>query len=385
VKVKSGLLGGYCGVKDNAIDKVGTVFWFSIPYKPDLSERDMEVESMLLQSTSLCTPRAPPRTKILHPPRKQWCNENAAPEFLYVEDQLVLRKMVKASLQKIGVKVHLANDGKQALDMLKERLYSLALLDLGLPKLSGTEVLQELRLWEEKMNRERQPAAIVSGTVVQAEVDEALAAGADFFLPKPITAEQIMKVYLEVQRRRQEITLLETEQVTAKKNVFVLIIEDENSTRKFLVKILEKLGYVVKTARDGAEGLAKLKEQQYFVVFCDLNMPVMDGFECIQRFRRWEQDRISGNRKTTTGDDVGVAPCSSPDHAAGGRDEWNALIGLPLRERRQVVYALSAAATDIDKDQALKVGMDDFLEKPIKITCLQKALEKLEQSRNWVS
>jgi len=61
------------------------------------------------------------------------------------------------------------------------------------------------------------------------------------------------------------------------------------------------------------------------------------------------------------------------------------LIGLPLRERRQVVYALSAAATDIDKDQALKVGMDDFLEKPIKITCLQKALEKLEQSRNWVS
>jgi len=368
VKVKSGILGGSCGARDNTIDKVGTIFWFSIPYKPDLSERDMEVESILMQNTSLrCSPTLPSAKPFKATSVGQG---GKVPEFLYVEDSAVMRKMVSASLTKLGVQVHVACDGEEALEKLKVRLFSLVLIDLGLPKISGQEVLKELRAFEELTRRERQPAAIVSGTVVQAEVDEALSAGADFFLPKPTTADQIMKVYQEVQRRRQEIA---QENPAANKNSFVLVIEDEMSTRKFLVKILEKFGYTVFSARDGAEGLAKLQEQEYFVVFCDLNMPVMDGFECIQRFRRWEMDQgYEGSPKSThSGMGMGQIATNTPDSAAG----------VARRKHRQIVYALSAASTDIDKNQALKVGMDEFLEKPIKIKKLQKVLEILEQSR----
>lgn len=360
VKVKSELLGGTCGVRDNTIDRVGTVFWFSIPYKPDLSEREMEVESVLVQNSSFLHsgPRSPGCSTGPSMTGKGQCNTGASascseqnPVFLYVEDSAVMRKLVVTSLQKLGIMVEVACDGEEALMKLKKKVYALVLIDLGLPKVSGLQVLIQLRSFEDHVRRERQPAAIVSGTVVQKEVDEALSAGADFFLPKPVTAEQVMKVYEEVQRRKFEMSPPTPR--SAPKNCSVLVIEDENSTRKFLVKILEKFGYSVKSAKDGAEGLLRLQEQEYFVVFCDLNMPVMDGFECVNRFRQWEAEQ---HRSGST-----------------GVKNW--------RTEHQTIYALSAAATDMDKQHALKMGMDQFLEKPIKIARLQQVLEALEQSR----
>lgn len=61
----------------------------------------------------------------------------------------------------------------------------------------------------------------------------------------------------------------------------VLVVDDEAAIRALVAKILERAGYPVDTARDGAEAIEKLSEQRYAVVVLDLMMPNVDGYGLI--------------------------------------------------------------------------------------------------------
>ena len=62
----------------------------------------------------------------------------------------------------------------------------------------------------------------------------------------------------------------------------VLVVDDEAAIRALVAKILERAGYPVETARDGAEAIEKLSEQRYAVVVLDLMMPNVDGYALIE-------------------------------------------------------------------------------------------------------
>jgi CheY-like chemotaxis protein len=66
----------------------------------------------------------------------------------------------------------------------------------------------------------------------------------------------------------------------------VLVIEDHDDTREALVHLLTSRGARVLEAADGLAGLAVLEREHPAVVFCDLMMPVMDGFEFARRMRQ---------------------------------------------------------------------------------------------------
>ena len=57
----------------------------------------------------------------------------------------------------------------------------------------------------------------------------------------------------------------------------VLIIDDEANMRHMLQVMLDKEGYIVRTAADGMEGLSILEKEPFDFVLCDLRMPKMDG------------------------------------------------------------------------------------------------------------
>ncbi len=63
----------------------------------------------------------------------------------------------------------------------------------------------------------------------------------------------------------------------------VLIIDDERPIRMALREILEDEKYTVDEAKDGEEGLAKIQEQDYDIVLCDIRMPRIDGLEVLDR------------------------------------------------------------------------------------------------------
>jgi two-component system chemotaxis response regulator CheY len=69
-----------------------------------------------------------------------------------------------------------------------------------------------------------------------------------------------------------------------------LIVDDSNFIREYVRRNLEQLGWACAEARNGSEALTFLTEEElsaagFDVMFCDVNMPVMNGLECVKRVR----------------------------------------------------------------------------------------------------
>ena len=62
----------------------------------------------------------------------------------------------------------------------------------------------------------------------------------------------------------------------------VLVVDDEPAIRALVAKIVDRAGYPVDSARDGAEAIEKLESQDYSVVVLDLMMPNVDGYALIE-------------------------------------------------------------------------------------------------------
>jgi CheY-like chemotaxis protein len=112
----------------------------------------------------------------------------------------------------------------------------------------------------------------------------------------------------------------------------VLVVDDHWANRSVLVNLLEPLGFEILEATNGREAFSKAREFKPDLIFMDLVMPVLDGFEATRRIRMLPE----------------------------------------LKE--VVVIAISASVFDFDQQQSQEVGCDDFIPKPIREAEL---LEKL--------
>ena len=65
----------------------------------------------------------------------------------------------------------------------------------------------------------------------------------------------------------------------------VLVVDDETAIRALIAKIVQRAGFTVETARDGAEAIEKLRESSFSVMVIDLMMPVVTGYDVIKHVR----------------------------------------------------------------------------------------------------
>ncbi|MDM8527562.1 PAS domain S-box protein [Anaerolineales bacterium HSG24] len=121
----------------------------------------------------------------------------------------------------------------------------------------------------------------------------------------------------------------------------ILVVDDDSDNRAVLVDLLSPLGFIIKQANNGHEGLETAMKWQPDVIITDLIMPQMNGFELIRCLRQ------------------------SP----------------VLNEK--IIITTSASVYEEDKEKSLNVGSNAFLPKPIQIKTL---LEKLQQLLNltWI-
>jgi two-component system, OmpR family, response regulator PhoP len=106
---------------------------------------------------------------------------------LIVEDEAPLRETLAARMQREGFAVDTASDGEEAIYMGKEVPFDIVIVDLGLPKMSGIEVVKRLR-----EAQRRYPILILTARSSWQDKVEGLKSGADDYLVKPFHIEELL-------------------------------------------------------------------------------------------------------------------------------------------------------------------------------------------------
>ncbi|MCL2404076.1 MAG: response regulator transcription factor [Defluviitaleaceae bacterium] len=114
---------------------------------------------------------------------------------LVVDDEKLIVKGIKFSLEQDGMKVDAAYDGEEALELAKKNNYDLIILDVMLPKIEGTAVCQQIR--------EFSPVPVVMVTAKDDDIDKimGLEYGADDYITKPFNILELKARIKAILRR----------------------------------------------------------------------------------------------------------------------------------------------------------------------------------------
>jgi len=121
---------------------------------------------------------------------------------LVIDDEDTIRKTISMTLEHTGYVVDTAEDGKQAIQKAKSNFYNLALIDIRLPDMEGTELLTSL-----KDTTPRMVKIILTGFPGLQNAVTAINKGVDAYLIKPIDPNELLRVvkeHLDKQKQEQE-------------------------------------------------------------------------------------------------------------------------------------------------------------------------------------
>ncbi|MFB9266680.1 response regulator [Bradyrhizobium erythrophlei] len=188
-----------------------------------------------------------------------------APRVLVIDDDLNVLDVMRRFLSKEGFDVLTAQGGREGLALARKVHPSLITLDVLMPEFDGWGVLREL-----KSDPELAPIPVIMLTIVD-ERSKGYALGASEYITKPIDWTRLRAIlhHLNGGPSRKDL----------------LIIEDDEETRRLLASTLADEGWHVIEAEDGREGFRRLQERRPNLILLDLMMPEMDGFEFLERLR----------------------------------------------------------------------------------------------------
>jgi len=272
---------------------------------------------------------------------------------LIVDDDTVTQDFLAPIFEQKGFDVDFAASSEEALTYLEEGVYCGMLLDLMLPGMSGLELLDHIS------NSEliKQPPVVVYSAKDMGEQErQALEQYTNAFVAKNgRSSSKVLNDLLaefdcitNVGRRDKSVSegggfdseiIRKTSSGIVKDELLkgknVLIVDDDTRNIFALSLILKQVGMTVTMADNGERALEILEESgPYDIVLMDIMMPVMNGYEAIERIR--EQTRYSD---------------------------------LP-------VIAVTAKAMAEDREHCIKIGASDYLAKPVEATELFHLMRK---------
>ncbi len=250
---------------------------------------------------------------------------------LVVEDDKVQNTAVKELIGNGDVKCFSAYSGKEAYDTLVANPFDCVILDLGLPDMTGFDLLEMIRRNEELANV---PIVVYTGKELTKEENIRLEKLAKTVVLKTAFSNErlldevmlfLHRVESKLPKDKQSIIrkLHRTDEVLRNKKV--LVVDDDIRNVYSLTNALEPEGMQCVTAANGKEALLALKQNTFDIVLMDVMMPEMDGYEATQEIRKIDKFKK-----------------------------------LPI-------IALTAKAMKGDREKCLSVGMSDYISKPLNV------------------
>lgn len=253
-------------------------------------------------------------------------------KLLVVEDNEQQNKAIRELIGNGDVKSYAAFSGAEAHSMMKAEHFDCVIVDLGLPDMSGFELLDTIKADEQLR---KIPLIVYTGKNISKEEHARLMKSANTVVLKTADSKErlldetmlfLHRVESKLPREKQNIIrkLHKSDEVLLNKKV--LLVDDDIRNIYSLTNVLEEQGMICLTAENGKVALQVLRENpDTAIALMDIMMPEMDGYETTREIRNMEN-----------------------------------FARLP-------VIAITAKAMKGDREKCLEAGMSDYISKPVDI------------------
>ncbi|MDD3368752.1 MAG: response regulator [Lachnospiraceae bacterium] len=258
---------------------------------------------------------------------------------LVVDDDKSACDYTSIIMDRIGVDYDVAVSGAEALEMLEtayeaDQGYDICFVDWKMPEISGADVIREIR---EKYDDEML-IIVVSAYDVNEVEDEAKAAGANMFIPKPLFQSTVFNLLMQLSGGKYTKHTGNQAQYdfTGHK---VLLAEDNALNSEIAMELLHMVQMEVDHAENGQRAVEMFEQSKpgtYDLILMDVQMPVMDGMEATKAIR------------ASSHSEAKVIP----------------------------IFAMTANAFNEDVAAALAAGMNGHLAKPIDPAIMYETIQK---------
>jgi signal transduction histidine kinase/CheY-like chemotaxis protein len=227
---------------------------------------------------------------------------------LVVEDNIINQKLIKRTLEDLGLDVTLASNGLEAFQKRKDGSFDLIFMDIQMPLLDGVEATKEILAWEEEFNEPHVPIVALTANALKGDRERFLNEGLDEYTTKPLVRDEIIAILnnflshnvvlaektlqeetissQEVQEVEEEIeevqketpeeeNILQTPQETLEE-IDILIVKKTQFEAKLFAKVIRSLGYENDYIADFEAALQQAKKKKYKIILLDIEI---DGFD----------------------------------------------------------------------------------------------------------
>lgn len=264
---------------------------------------------------------------------------------LIVDDNEVNRRILREMLVNWRMQPIAVNSARAALEELRRAAeaanpFALILLDAMMPETDGFDLAKQI---QQRSDLAGATVMMLSSAMRSAEGKRAADLGVCSVLTKPVSQSDLLDAILLAlgnEASARESIAAKSALPAAEGNLRILLAEDNVINRAVATGILAKQGHAVVHAANGREAVEAIERERFDLVFMDIQMPEMDGFEATSRILELEK---SGPRKTP-------------------------------------IVAMTAHAMTGDRERCLAAGMDDYVSKPLRKEELLAVLGQIQKA-----
>jgi PAS domain S-box-containing protein len=202
---------------------------------------------------------------------------------LAIDDDPIILDYFKSIGHKLNLKIDTALGGEEGLAKLEKQHYHVVFLDWQMPTLDGLEVARRIKTLQEK-----QVVIMISAADWSTIEKSAKEVGVNKFISKPLLLPMIEDTLKDIINKKTDTENVEDPE----NNIFVknhiLLVEDVDINREIVMTLLEHTGLAIDTAENGIEAVKQVTNNiaKYDMIFMDIQMPLMDGYEATRQIRK---------------------------------------------------------------------------------------------------
>jgi CheY-like chemotaxis protein len=201
-----------------------------------------------------------------------------------VEDNEDTREPLKALLQSCGAEVHTAGSAPEALESLRHAKPDLLLCDIGLPGQDGFALLHRIRAMKAEEGG-HVPAIALTAFAQSQDREQSLAAGFQAHLPKPVDQSVLIRTIEVVLRTVAASSEAAGRQAVRSRRFRIAVVDDAKDLADIFAMLLQEMGHEVHVFYSGPQILRHIGGLQPNIIFSDISMREMNGYELAKHVR----------------------------------------------------------------------------------------------------